>query len=224
MLCLPALFTLGFCSLISSFFICCLDSIINACFCSWAGRFESYLVTNPWRQVFSWRCSNTKGVSWFSFLDGFGSTNDIINHPLALSDQSPMDGNHIDDFSGDYKGSNLSLNNTEVGLSKSTSFVIEKGKPTGHGMCLTTSDHDRLRIFIHEFTVRALIPWAERQMKLLSDVVSNFLSATNLSYYTSLEINKLNEKLTACLSMSIPILFGVQMNFIQNHIAWCPKI
>ena len=195
----PALFTLGFCSLISAFVICCLDSIINAyscyiqnlktqaCFCSWAGRFESYLVTNPWRQVFSWLCSNTKWVSWFSFLDGFGSTNDIINHPLALSDQSPMDGNHIDDFSGDYKGSNLSLNNTEVGLSKSTSFVIEKGKPTGHGMCLTTSDHDRLRIFIHEFTVRALIPWAERQMKLLSDVVSNFLSATNLSYYTSLE-------------------------------------
>ena len=115
-------------------------------------------------------------MSWLiSFQDGFGSSNDIINHPLALSDQSPMDGNHIDDFSGDYRGSNLSLNNTEVSLSKSTSFVIEKGKPGGHGMCLTTSDHDRLRIFIHELTVRALIPWAERQMKLLSDVVSTVL-------------------------------------------------
>ena len=82
-----------------------------------------------------------------------------------------MDGNHNDDFSGDYKGSNLSLNNTDVSVSKSASFTIEKGKTGGHGMCLTTSDHDRLRIFIHEFTVRALIPWAERQMKLLSDVV-----------------------------------------------------
>lgn len=84
-----------------------------------------------------------------------------------------MEGNHINDFSEDYKGSNLSLNNSEVVLTKSSSFVIEKGKPAGHGMCLTTSDHDRLRIFIHEFAVRALIPWAERQMKLLNDVVSN---------------------------------------------------
>ena len=28
-----------------------------ACLCSWAGRFESHLVANPWRQVFSWRGS-----------------------------------------------------------------------------------------------------------------------------------------------------------------------
>ena len=96
-----------------------------------------------------------------------------------------MEGNHIDDFMGDYKGSNLSLNNTESGLIKSTSFNIEKGKPTGHGMCLTTSDHDRLRIFIHEFAVRALIPWAERQMKLLSDVVCmSVLKAFTVSFLT----------------------------------------
>ena len=82
-----------------------------------------------------------------------------------------MQGNHIDDFISDYKGSNLSLNNSESAMIKSASFTVEKLKPAGHGMCLTTSDHDRLRIFIHEFAVRALIPWAERQMKLLSDVV-----------------------------------------------------
>ena len=103
-------------------------------------------------------------------LDGLG-TNDIIDHPLALPDESPMEGNHIDDFISDYKGSNLSLNNSESAMIKSASFTVEKLKPAGHGMCLTTSDHDRLRIFIHEFAVRALIPWAERQMKLLSDVV-----------------------------------------------------
>lgn len=105
--------------------------------------------------------------------DGFGTNNDIIDHPLALSDQSSLEGNHIDDFAGDYKGSNLSLNSTDVGVTKSLSFIVEKGKPAGHGMCLTTSDQDRIRIFIHEFAVRALLPWAERQMKLLSDVLAS---------------------------------------------------
>ena len=54
-------------------------------------------------------------------------------------------------------------------------FIIsptEKPKSDLHGMCLTMSDHDRLRIFMHEFCVRALIPWAERQMRILNDQVS----------------------------------------------------
>ena len=46
-------------------------------------------------------------------------------------------------------------------------------KSYGHGCCLTASDQDRLRIFMHEFVVRALIPWAERQMKILSDQVGD---------------------------------------------------
>ena len=51
----------------SAFVVCCLDSITPlvvtrnlktlASLCLWAGRFESYLVTNPRRQVFSWRGS-----------------------------------------------------------------------------------------------------------------------------------------------------------------------
>ena len=56
-------------SLISVFVVCCLDSIILtlakskhfktlASDCSWAGWFESNLVANPRRQVFSWRGSN----------------------------------------------------------------------------------------------------------------------------------------------------------------------
>ncbi|XP_070190978.1 trafficking protein particle complex subunit 8-like isoform X2 [Littorina saxatilis] len=46
-------------------------------------------------------------------------------------------------------------------------------KTYGHGCCLTASDQDRLRIFMHEFVVRAMIPWAERQMKLLSDQLTS---------------------------------------------------
>lgn len=50
--------------------------------------------------------------------------------------------------------------------------VRDKSKTLAHGACLTISDHDRLRIFMHEFTVRALIPWAERTMRVLNDQVS----------------------------------------------------
>ena len=39
------------------------------------------------------------------------------------------------------------------------------------GACLSLSDHDRLRIFVHEFLVRGLIPWAERTLRILSDQV-----------------------------------------------------
>lgn len=40
-----------------------------------------------------------------------------------------------------------------------------------HGHFLTLSDHDRIRIFVHEFIVRGLIPWAERTLRLLSEQV-----------------------------------------------------
>lgn len=47
----------------------------------------------------------------------------------------------------------------------------DRNQSKSHGMCLTPSDLDRLRIFMHEFVVRALIPWAERQMKILNEQV-----------------------------------------------------
>ena len=37
---------------------------ILASFCIWAGRFESYLIKNPRRQVFSWWGSNIKAIPW----------------------------------------------------------------------------------------------------------------------------------------------------------------
>ena len=39
------------------------------------------------------------------------------------------------------------------------------------GCCLSLSDHDRIRIFVHEFFVRGLIPWAERTLRILNDQV-----------------------------------------------------
>lgn len=43
--------------------------------------------------------------------------------------------------------------------------------PVQHGACLTLQDHDRLRVFIQEFVVKALLPWAERTIRTLHDQV-----------------------------------------------------
>ena len=39
------------------------------------------------------------------------------------------------------------------------------------GCWLSTHDYDRLKIFVHEFVVRAMIPWAERLIKSYHELV-----------------------------------------------------
>lgn len=60
--------------------------------------------------------------------------------------------------------------------SKSTGQMSSAGKVTGggsttHGAYLTLSDHDRLRIFMHEFVVRGLLPYIERMIRTLTEQV-----------------------------------------------------
>jgi hypothetical protein len=51
------------------------------------------------------------------------------------------------------------------------SQTLDSNKIKQRGACLTLSDHDRLRIFIHEFIVRGLIPWAEKTLRTLNEQV-----------------------------------------------------
>jgi len=44
--------------------------------------------------------------------------------------------------------------------------------PVRHGAHLTLSDHERLRVFIHEFVMHGLIPWAEKTIRTLNEQVS----------------------------------------------------
>lgn len=50
---------------------------------------------------------------------------------------------------------------------------LPAGAAQHHGGCLTSSDVDRIRIFIHEFCVRSLIPHVEKQIRYLNEVVTN---------------------------------------------------
>jgi len=46
--------------------------------------------------------------------------------------------------------------------------------PVRHGAHLTLSDHERLRVFIHEFVMHGLIPWAEKTIRTLNEQVHLF--------------------------------------------------
>lgn len=97
-------------------------------------------------------------------------SSDMFDHPLSL-DSSANSTNHIDE---QLSPDGTSSSDSGVGYSYTKGKPPEKNKVTsGHGMCLTTSDQDRLRIFIHEFCVRALIPWAEKQMRILNDQLTS---------------------------------------------------
>ncbi|ESO86902.1 hypothetical protein LOTGIDRAFT_202689, partial [Lottia gigantea] len=96
--------------------------------------------------------------------------NPLMDHPLAFShtevqntigESSPVDGDPTAAANGYQDGRSSSSVNTD------------KNKHKGHGICLTSSDMDRLRIFMHEFVVKALIPWAERQMKIFSEQLAS---------------------------------------------------
>ena len=53
---------------------------------------------------------------------------------------------------------------------ETTSTAIASSTMT-HGLCLTVSDQDRIKIFVHEFCVRGLVPWVERTMRNLNEQV-----------------------------------------------------
>ena len=51
-------------------------------------------------------------------------------------------------------------------------LLSQAGSNVGQrGACLTLSDHDRIRIFVHELAIRGLIPFIERSMRYLYDQV-----------------------------------------------------
>lgn len=51
--------------------------------------------------------------------------------------------------------------------------MLEKQKSILHGACLTTEDVEQIKLLIHEFCTRALLPYVERQINILSDFVTN---------------------------------------------------
>ncbi|CAB1324026.1 unnamed protein product, partial [Coregonus sp. 'balchen'] len=85
------------------------------------------------------------------------SINSLDNtHPLQL------------DTASDTPGSLDSLRAVAV-ETKTTTVYTGVAAGTSHGACLTLKDHDRLRLFIQEFTFRGLLPHIEKNIRQLND-------------------------------------------------------
>lgn len=105
-------------------------------------------------------------IQWLHFFMPASSgslTSETFDHPL--SEPSVDMENHVESHLSPVRSYNSELNHS------ASKGKLGDRKQGGHGICLTTSDQDRIKIFMHELCVRALIPWAERQMKILNEQV-----------------------------------------------------
>uniref|UniRef100_A0A8C7MPC9 Trafficking protein particle complex subunit 8 n=1 Tax=Oncorhynchus kisutch TaxID=8019 RepID=A0A8C7MPC9_ONCKI len=97
-----------------------------------------------------------KSVDSDSLQDGV-SVNSLDNtHPLQLETAIDMPGS-------------LDSLRAIAAETKTTTVYTGVAAGTSHGTCLTLNDHNRLRLFIQEFTFRGLLPHIEKNIRQLND-------------------------------------------------------
>ncbi|KAK3085582.1 hypothetical protein FSP39_005648 [Pinctada imbricata] len=109
--------------------------------------------------------------------EGSASTGSLasetFDHPLAMTEHTANNTNHLDSPTLPTETTVPDINHTHQPSKGKQPLTSKNGGVGGHGMCLTTSDHDRLKIFMHEFCIRALLPWAEKQMRQFNDQLTS---------------------------------------------------
>ena len=117
-------------------------------------------------------------------------TTTIIDHPLAPASRSrSLDVLcHVDDSLSSSESLPSAPNGTDRLLTMPETSVTADGPgvktqpvrtqstTVRHGAYLTLSDHERLRVFIHEFVMHGLIPWAEKTIRTLNEQVTSLLT------------------------------------------------
>ena len=113
-------------------------------------------------------------------------TNTTIDHPLAPASRSrSLDVLcHVDGSLSSNELAPSAPNGTDGVLSTDETPLTADGPvtkpvsartpsaPVSHGAHLTLSDHECLRVFIQEFVMHGLIPWAEKTIRTLNEQVT----------------------------------------------------
>ncbi|XP_031564684.1 trafficking protein particle complex subunit 8-like [Actinia tenebrosa] len=110
-----------------------------------------------------------------------GSGSGILIGPLTLDDnhEEPDTQDLINDqsmkssaeLSNSHEKRHLAGQYRYFSSRKFTSAVRSQPLHRTHGLCLSLSDQDRIKIFIHELAFRGLLPYIERMMKNLYDQI-----------------------------------------------------
>ncbi|XP_071092381.1 trafficking protein particle complex subunit 8-like isoform X2 [Haliotis cracherodii] len=132
---------------------------------------NSMIETTP--DVISDKISSVHSSSLTDLNETNTSNNEMLmDHPLAFHSTETQA--QVEESSIAHDGdATAAANGYQDGKSAGSAAGQEKSKLRVHGVCLTTSDMDRLRIFMHEFVVRSLIPWAEKQMRMLNEQLTS---------------------------------------------------
>nr|XP_014088536.1 trafficking protein particle complex subunit 8 [Bactrocera oleae] len=122
------------------------------------------------------------------------SSSDIaIIHPL-----SPVQENATEAISSKFSVSSESIASQNINANVWT--TEPDGDATGHGGCLNAMDVENLRHFVQDYTVRALIPYAEQMVAVLAEAITNkkgvsksLLSATKRLFSSKPATNATNQ-------------------------------
>ncbi|XP_014226501.1 trafficking protein particle complex subunit 8 [Trichogramma pretiosum] len=92
-------------------------------------------------------------------------TSNIIIHPLSPESELPPKMNNVDNMNSQVDG--MPPINANVWVDSPTQVLSH------HGARLSTEDIERLKMMISEFCLKSLLPYVERQIILLNDLISN---------------------------------------------------
>ena len=109
-----------------------------------------------------------------------GSSSAVLIGPLTFEDDPEPEDSHLNDLSphqsqANSKKKNLASHHHYAACFSTRNFssaVRSHASQRSHGLCLSLSDHDRIKIFIHEFACRGLVSYIEKMMRYLNDQVS----------------------------------------------------
>lgn len=91
--------------------------------------------------------------------------NIVTIHPLSPENELPKKLNNIENFKSQLDSN--SVLNANVWADSPTHITQQ------HGARLSTEDLERLKLMISEFCLKSLLPYIERQIFLLNDLISN---------------------------------------------------
>uniref|UniRef100_A0A5S6Q703 Trafficking protein particle complex subunit 8 n=1 Tax=Trichuris muris TaxID=70415 RepID=A0A5S6Q703_TRIMR len=92
---------------------------------------------------------------------------------LGLSDESSLSGETIRHPLSEVNLRSIEEASAERGGDAQLEVCSVNNPSTRQGRFLTDSDVTRLKVFVNEFSTRGLVPFVERQLKFLNDVVSS---------------------------------------------------
>lgn len=93
---------------------------------------------------------------------------------LSEVNRNSIENDEENDLYNREKNSSLAANSlSDTDNNTALNFKIKNFKQKKHGICLSLSDHDRIKTFFSEFLMRGLIPYTEKTLRVLNEQIQS---------------------------------------------------